>query len=124
MLTTWHPYPQKLAITSPTSGGRSVGIVRSRTWLERASRTLRDRVALVLNWLSSAMRVCAGTGSAVPALGGLPSAAVPQSTWIEGRLGPTAGNRTRVARPSPCRPFWTYEKGSQINLVQRAGSIH
>jgi hypothetical protein len=30
-LTTWHPYPQKLAITSPTSGGRSVRIVRSRT---------------------------------------------------------------------------------------------
>jgi hypothetical protein len=25
------PYPQKLALTSPTSGGRSVGIVRSRT---------------------------------------------------------------------------------------------
>jgi hypothetical protein len=25
------PYPQKLTITSPTSGGRSVGIVRSRT---------------------------------------------------------------------------------------------
>jgi hypothetical protein len=24
-------YPQKLAIASPTSGGRSVGIVRSRT---------------------------------------------------------------------------------------------
>jgi hypothetical protein len=24
-------YPQKLAITSPTSGGRSVGIVRSQT---------------------------------------------------------------------------------------------
>jgi hypothetical protein len=24
-------YPQKLAFTSPTSGGRSVGIVRSRT---------------------------------------------------------------------------------------------
>jgi hypothetical protein len=31
MLTTWHPYPQKLAITSPTSGGRPVGVVRSRT---------------------------------------------------------------------------------------------
>jgi hypothetical protein len=37
-LTTWHPLslslslpPQKLALTSPTSGGRSVGIVRSRT---------------------------------------------------------------------------------------------
>jgi hypothetical protein len=26
-----HPYPQKLALTSPTSGGRSVGIFRSRT---------------------------------------------------------------------------------------------
>jgi hypothetical protein len=24
-------YPQKLALTSPTTGGRSVGIVRSRT---------------------------------------------------------------------------------------------
>jgi hypothetical protein len=24
-------YPQKVALTSPTSGGRSVGIVRSRT---------------------------------------------------------------------------------------------
>jgi hypothetical protein len=30
MLTTWH-YPQKLALTSKTSGGRSVGIVRSQT---------------------------------------------------------------------------------------------
>jgi hypothetical protein len=25
------PYPQKLALTSPTRGGRSVGIVRLRT---------------------------------------------------------------------------------------------
>jgi hypothetical protein len=30
-LTTWHLLSHKLAITSPTSGGRSVGIVRSRT---------------------------------------------------------------------------------------------
>jgi hypothetical protein len=31
-LTMRHPlYPQKLALTSPTSGGRSVGTVRSRT---------------------------------------------------------------------------------------------
>jgi hypothetical protein len=30
-LTTWYPLPQKLALTSPTSGDRSVGIVRSRT---------------------------------------------------------------------------------------------
>jgi hypothetical protein len=27
----WQPYAQKLALTSPTSGGRSVGIVRSQT---------------------------------------------------------------------------------------------
>jgi hypothetical protein len=30
-LATRHLYQQKLALTSPTSGGRSVGIVRSRT---------------------------------------------------------------------------------------------
>jgi hypothetical protein len=28
-------YPQTLAVTSPTSGGRSVGIVRSRTQATR-----------------------------------------------------------------------------------------
>jgi hypothetical protein len=31
VLTTQHLYPQKLALTSPTSGGLSVGVVRSRT---------------------------------------------------------------------------------------------
>jgi hypothetical protein len=30
-VATRHLYPQKFALTSPTSGGRSVGIVRSRT---------------------------------------------------------------------------------------------
>jgi hypothetical protein len=31
-LTTRHQlYPQKLVLTSPTNGGRSVGIIRSRT---------------------------------------------------------------------------------------------
>jgi hypothetical protein len=30
-LTTRHPSPQKLALTSPTNGGSSVGIVCSRT---------------------------------------------------------------------------------------------
>jgi hypothetical protein len=31
-LTTWHPISAKeMALTLPTSGGRSVGIVRSRT---------------------------------------------------------------------------------------------
>jgi hypothetical protein len=36
-------YPQKLALTSPTGGGRSVGIVRSRTKATEFS--------LVLVWL-------------------------------------------------------------------------
>jgi len=31
-------YPQKLALTSPTGGGRSVGIVRSRTKATEFSR--------------------------------------------------------------------------------------
>jgi hypothetical protein len=31
VLTTRHLYPVKLALTSPTSGGRSVGIVRLLT---------------------------------------------------------------------------------------------
>jgi hypothetical protein len=31
-------YPQKLALTSPTGGGRSVGIVRSRTKATELSR--------------------------------------------------------------------------------------
>jgi hypothetical protein len=45
-LTTWHPYPQKLVITSPTSGGRSVGIVRSRT------QTMEFVVLFVLSFRS------------------------------------------------------------------------
>jgi len=38
-------YPQKLALTSPTGGGRSVGIVRSRTKateLLRSTKLLQD----------------------------------------------------------------------------------
>jgi hypothetical protein len=34
-------YPQKLALTSQSSGGRSVGIVRSRTQASEFSLTLR-----------------------------------------------------------------------------------
>jgi hypothetical protein len=30
-LTTWHPLSAKVVLTSPASGGRSVGKVRSRT---------------------------------------------------------------------------------------------
>jgi len=36
-------YPQKLALTSPTGGGRSVGMVRSRTKATEFSLVL-DRV--------------------------------------------------------------------------------
>jgi len=35
-------YPQKLALTSPTGGGRSVGIVRSR-----AEATERERYVIL-----------------------------------------------------------------------------
>jgi hypothetical protein len=40
-LTMWHS-PQKLALTSPTSGSRSVGIVRSRTQATEFSLVIRD----------------------------------------------------------------------------------
>jgi len=41
-------YPQKLALTSPTGGGRSVGIVRSRT---KATEFLYDISSLRVNLL-------------------------------------------------------------------------
>jgi hypothetical protein len=47
----WPPdtlYPQKLALTSSTSGGRSVGTVRSRTQAEEFSLILFHD----LNWKS------------------------------------------------------------------------
>jgi len=37
------PYPQKLALTSPTGGGRSVGIVRVRT---KATELLHELIPL------------------------------------------------------------------------------
>ena len=40
-------YPQKLALTSPTGGGRSVGIVRMRT--ETTELVLFKTVALILS---------------------------------------------------------------------------
>ena len=58
-------YPQKLALTSPTGGGRSVGIVRSRTkaiefsfsldnigllTAERVTRVPRSGYNLILNF--------------------------------------------------------------------------
>jgi hypothetical protein len=38
-------YPQKLALTSPTGGGRSVGIVRSRTKATEFSLVLVRAIA-------------------------------------------------------------------------------
>jgi len=43
-------YPQKLALTSPTGGGRSVGIVHSRT---KSTEFLQDRVYLLLHFLTN-----------------------------------------------------------------------
>jgi hypothetical protein len=44
-------YPQKLALTSSTSGGRSVGIVRSRTQATEFSLVLVVMCIYVLRWL-------------------------------------------------------------------------
>jgi len=41
-------YPQKLALTSPTGGGRSVGIVRVRT---KATEFVEDRIVLYVGFL-------------------------------------------------------------------------
>ena len=41
-------YPQKLALTSPTGGGRSVGIVRSRTKATEFSLVLVVVVVIVV----------------------------------------------------------------------------
>jgi len=43
-------YPQKLALTSPTGGGRSVGIVRSRTKATEFSLVYYRYSALMLVW--------------------------------------------------------------------------
>jgi hypothetical protein len=44
-LTMRHLYPQKLALTSPTSGGRSVGIVRS---LNKVTELVNYQISLGL----------------------------------------------------------------------------
>jgi hypothetical protein len=41
-------YPQKLALTSPTGGGRSVGMVRSRTKATEFSFNLAPLIKLVV----------------------------------------------------------------------------
>jgi hypothetical protein len=51
-MTTRHPlYPQKLALTSPTSGGRSVGIVRLRT--QAMEFVVCLFVGVMFNWSST-----------------------------------------------------------------------
>jgi hypothetical protein len=44
------PYPQKLALTSPTSGGRSVGIVRSQTQATEFSFPPPHKINLLTHW--------------------------------------------------------------------------
>ena len=43
-------YPQKLALTSPTGGGRSVGMVRSRTKATEFSLVFTSLNLLIRNW--------------------------------------------------------------------------
>ena len=43
-------YPQKLALTSPTGGGRSVGMVRSRTEATEFSQTVVKIVFRKVQW--------------------------------------------------------------------------
>jgi len=52
-------YPQKLALTSPTGGGRSVGIVRSRT---------KATEFFFFYFLPVAQRSSAGHGLLIPEL--------------------------------------------------------
>jgi hypothetical protein len=47
-------YPQKLALTSPTSGGRSVGIVRSRTKATEFSSLYECKKKLSLSFVIQA----------------------------------------------------------------------
>jgi len=45
-------YPQKLALTSPTGGGRSVGIVRVRTKATEFSVSASLRISfLIIQWI-------------------------------------------------------------------------
>jgi len=44
-------YPQKLSLTSPTGGGRCVGIVRSRTKATEFSLVLVLNILLSWKWI-------------------------------------------------------------------------
>jgi len=50
-------YPQKLALTSPTGGGRSVGIVRVRTKATEFNTNSHERVCILVVWTGMAQSV-------------------------------------------------------------------
>jgi len=54
-------YPQKLALTSPTGGGRSVGIVRVRTKATEFSFVLLVLYKLATNSVSQRLLYLAGS---------------------------------------------------------------
>ena len=56
-------YPQKLALTSPTGGGRSVGIVRSRTKATESVIILGRHYTGSLVAVKSRTKNCNNTGS-------------------------------------------------------------
>ena len=51
-------YPQKLALTSPTGGGRSVGMVRSRTKVTESSPVYLTHGALPAQYMWSNTHFC------------------------------------------------------------------
>ena len=53
-------YPQKLALTSPTGGGRSVGIVRSRTEATELVNYLLETISNI-SFLSTFLQLCSET---------------------------------------------------------------
>jgi hypothetical protein len=56
-------YPQKLSLTLPTSGGRSVGIVRSRTQVTEFSFVQFHTQLVVLGqWITTSHGLCVHTG--------------------------------------------------------------
>ena len=60
-------YPQKLALTSPTGGGRSVGIVRSRTKATEFSLTVHVLRQATENLVESCRMPCFGPDDVIRA---------------------------------------------------------
>jgi len=65
-------YPQKLTLTSPTGGGRSVGIVRSRTKATEFSFSFTWSLSRLLCYVGSGSNVAVASYVAVSILNTIP----------------------------------------------------